>query len=202
MDREYTYSDLVKVCMPDVADESLLELYREAAAIQASNGDSHAARRHLRERLKAIGYVPPEGQENTWQDLSCGERMVPTLDTISRLAWGRSNLMSQLDDALFLGCKMVLRGNEPSEAWWRKRWEAAADRVNWSGVARNGEMIALAFSPIWSELSDFGLPYPPFFMDKAFSHTVLPVRADECVKAQAISEEEADRLIQQRLAKG
>ena len=43
-----------------------------------------------------------------------------------------------------------------------ERWEAAAQKVGWEGVARNGAMIALKTSPIWAKISRFGNPFPPF----------------------------------------
>lgn len=46
-------------------------------------------------------------------------------------------------------------------ATWIERWRAAAAKVNHQGVAK-GEMVALKTSPIWSALSRFGTPWPPF----------------------------------------
>ena len=44
---------------------------------------------------------------------------------------------------------------------WPARWAAAGGAVGWAGAARD-EMVALKTSPIWSALSRFGTPWPPF----------------------------------------
>lgn len=49
---------------------------------------------------------------------------------------------------------------------WPQRWSDAATRCGWQGVSREafktGRMVALKNSPVWSNLSRFGTPYPPF----------------------------------------
>lgn len=47
------------------------------------------------------------------------------------------------------------------ESYWRGRWNEAGSSVGWRGASRV-EMIALKTSPIWSSLSVFGTPWPPF----------------------------------------
>lgn len=44
---------------------------------------------------------------------------------------------------------------------WDARWQEAGDAVGWEGASQ-ARMVALKSSPIWVELSEFGLPYPPF----------------------------------------
>ena len=39
---------------------------------------------------------------------------------------------------------------------WQKRWTDAG------GKLYDGRMIALKTAPIWSKISDYGVPYPPF----------------------------------------
>jgi hypothetical protein len=47
------------------------------------------------------------------------------------------------------------------ESYWRSRWAQAGASTGWQGAART-TMVALKTSPIWSALSTFGTPWPPF----------------------------------------
>ena len=47
------------------------------------------------------------------------------------------------------------------ESYWRSRWAKAGDATGWQGATRT-TMVALKTSPIWSALSRFGTPWPPF----------------------------------------
>lgn len=44
---------------------------------------------------------------------------------------------------------------------WAHRWAKAGEAVGWDGASRD-EWVALKASPIWTALSAFGAPYPPF----------------------------------------
>lgn len=49
---------------------------------------------------------------------------------------------------------------------WPERWTERGDAIGWEGALpldrAGGRMIALKSSPIWTEISEFGLPHPPF----------------------------------------
>ncbi len=47
------------------------------------------------------------------------------------------------------------------ESAWRQRWMQAGSSVGWQGASRI-DMVALKTSPIWTALSEFGTPWPPF----------------------------------------
>jgi hypothetical protein len=50
----------------------------------------------------------------------------------------------------------------PRPSWfWPDRWALAFAKVGGAGAIED-EMIALKTSPIWSKLSRFGTPWPPF----------------------------------------
>lgn len=53
----------------------------------------------------------------------------------------------------------VVDAREPRD-WWA-RWQEAGAAVGWEGATPAG-MVALKTSPIWTALSRFGRPYPPF----------------------------------------
>lgn len=44
---------------------------------------------------------------------------------------------------------------------WYARWAIAGSSVGWVGASRR-DMVALVTSPIWTALSEFGRPWPPF----------------------------------------
>ena len=60
--------------------------------------------------------------------------------------------------------------------------------VNWEGVARGGQMVALKSSPIWVELSRSGYPYPPFDFNSGM--WVRPVSDDDCEALGLLADEE------------
>ena len=60
--------------------------------------------------------------------------------------------------------------------------------MNWEGVARGGQMVALKTSPISVELSRFGYPYPPFDFNSGM--WVRPVSDDDCEALGLLADEE------------
>ncbi len=44
---------------------------------------------------------------------------------------------------------------------WDLIWQDAGEAVGWEGASQDG-MVALKTSPIWVEISEFGVPWPPF----------------------------------------
>jgi hypothetical protein len=54
--------------------------------------------------------------------------------------------------------RAVMR-REPRD--WDARWQEAGAAVGWQGAAQ-GDMVALKTSPIWTALSRFDVPWPPF----------------------------------------
>lgn len=67
--------------------------------------------------------------------------------------------------------------NQPRpESHWRSRWMEAGSSAGWQGASRI-EMTALKTSPIWTALSVFGTPWPPF--DYGSSRMLEDVDRDE-----------------------
>lgn len=64
---------------------------------------------------------------------------------------------------------------------WRGRWQAAGGRLY------AGRMIALKEDPVWTRLSRFGVPYPPF--DFGSGMGVDEVDRDTCLALGVIAEE-------------
>lgn len=80
---------------------------------------------------------------------------------------------------------------------WFSRWALAGEMVGWEGASRT-TMVALVTSPIWTALSRFGRPYPPF--DFGSGMGVEAVDRDETEQLGLLPREEppAERL--QRLS--
>ena len=76
--------------------------------------------------------------------------------------------------------------NEPRpQVWWERRWFTAGQQVGWEGAVR-GEFVALKTSPIWSALSRFGTPWPPF--DWGSTRELEEVGREEAVALKLLRE--------------
>lgn len=62
--------------------------------------------------------------------------------------------------------------------WWERRWFEAGQQTAWAGAIPT-EFVALKTSPIWSALSEFGTPWPPF--DWGSTRELEEVDRDEAV---------------------
>lgn len=74
--------------------------------------------------------------------------------------WEQGNDPDLLD--AFPALRLIRVRSSKVKRDWKERWSEAANGVGWTGVARNGEWVALKDSPIWTKLSRFERPYPPF----------------------------------------
>jgi hypothetical protein len=71
------------------------------------------------------------------------------------------------------------------ESYWRGRWMEAGGSAGWQGASRI-EMTALKTSPIWTALSVFGTPWPPF--DYGSSRMLEDVDRDEATALGLVKE--------------
>ena len=145
--------------------------------------DIASARLELKKALAAIGYQPDPDKRGGLQDLSSDIRLDTILETNVDMArgygtWkqGQEPMILDLWPAQEL-CRQESR-DEPRD--WQTRWVQAG------GKLYGGRMIALKNSPIWTAISEFGLPYPPF--DYRSGMGVRDVRRDEAVKLGVIDE--------------
>lgn len=115
------------------------------------------ARKEIREALAAAGYAPPEGAEGGLRDHRSKARLDLILTQNVRRARGyarRAADMEILDDWPAQELVRVFQRKMPRD--WRARWAQAGGRLY------GGRMIALKTDPVWSNISRFGEPYPPF----------------------------------------
>ncbi len=149
--------------MAGVQDARILQEFR-ACTEKIVDGEMSGveARRHLREFLNGIGYMPESAEDiGTMQDLSSTRRMKVALETNVALAHGWAQHAEDLRDRRNPAQELYRQHARQAPRDWVERWNAAAEQVNFEGVARD-RMIALTTSPIWVALSRFGHPYPPF----------------------------------------
>lgn len=156
-----------------VTEAKILHAMRQNVAELVSGGKSPSeVRRDLRAYLGSIGYDPDkdlkpgeQSRRGTIKDLTTKARLDVMMKTNADQAKGyASHLRATTTGAIlaFPAYELVRVERRKLPRDWGARWAAAAQKVGWEGVARNGAMIALKTSPIWAALSRFGNPFPPF----------------------------------------
>ena len=149
-----------------VTQTKILYAMRKNVSDLVSGGKSPSeVRRDLRAYLDSIGYAPAAQDAGTIKDLYTKARLDVMMKTNADQAKGyASHLRATTAGAIlaFPAYELVRVERRKLPRDWSARWAAAAQKVGWEGVARNGAMIALKTSPIWAALSRFGNPFPPF----------------------------------------
>jgi hypothetical protein len=149
-------------------------------AVQAAGGQAFnpiEARTQLKEYLASIDYQPDPANEGGLKDLSSDARLHVILDTNVKMAHGYGQFAQANDPDIIdaFPCQELYRlesRKEPRK--WRQRWVAAGGKL--SGT----RMIARKDDPIWSAISRFGQPYPPFdFMSGMWTKDVSRKEAEE-----------------------
>jgi hypothetical protein len=129
------------------------------------SGDSWSparARMAIRASLERIGYDPASinAVPGSIKDLGSEPRIRLILDTNIKMARGYGNWAQGQDPAIldeWPAQELVRHESRREERLdWPRRFVAAGGRLY------GGRMIALKNSPVWTNLSRFGLPYPPF----------------------------------------
>lgn len=165
--------------MAGVSNARILQAFKEAARdVAAGKLTMNEARKRLRAALREAGYEPAEDERGGIHDLSSRRRMEVTLETNVALARGWMQRQQMLLDKSQPGLRLFRARRVRVPRNWVLRWGEAAARIGWQGVARGGEFVALIDSPIWREISRFGVPYPPF--DFGSQMRVKAVPYEEC----------------------
>ncbi|MDR2675866.1 MAG: hypothetical protein LBC18_13630 [Opitutaceae bacterium] len=144
-----------------VEDTRFLAIAKQAVEdIVGGNDYSASARAKLRAVLDAAGYQAAEEDEGGLKDLRSRQRLDLILKTnteqlLGYAKWKRDNEDEYIDD---WPCQELYRlESRAIPRNWQKRWTDAGGKL-YGG----GRMIARRDSPIWSAISRFGAPYPPF----------------------------------------
>ena len=175
--------------MAGVDNARILSAFQHVAKeIAAGRMSLPEGRRKLREFLAAIGYEPAADDAGTLKDLTSRRRLDVALQTNADLAAGWAQRKAGLLDIANPGQELYRAKQARVPRDWASRWAEAAAAVNYEGVARGGQMVALKTSPIWVELSRFGYPYPPFDFNSGM--WVRPVSDDDCEALGLLVDEE------------
>ena len=146
-----------------------VQAVREDGSTYTSGMDLPTARLELKETLDALGYQAEPGTEGTLLDLASEQRINLVVETNVEMAqgygqWKQSQDPDILDSFPALELYRLEDRQQPRD--WRTRWMDAAKAVGDWDAARaadhHGRMVARKDSEIWTQLSAFGQPYPPF----------------------------------------
>ena len=115
----------------------------------------------LADALKQLGYHPGTHgpRPRSIQDFSSDRRLKLIIDTNYDMATGYGNHTAGQDPILldaFPAQELIREINSRVRRPWQSIWRAAG------GKLYNGRMIALKNDPIWTNISHFKQPYPPF----------------------------------------
>lgn len=152
-----------------VSDAETLQFFRdEALAIARGQRTEQEARKRIAQHLAARGYRPEPGKEGTMEDLGSLRRQNVTLDANVGLVRGHALWTKGQASLKAFPAWEFLRLQEKQEPRdWPTRWLEAIVATDDRGVVvdpllHGGVRAALINHPIWTSLSRFGQPYPPF----------------------------------------
>lgn len=179
----------------EVTQTKILYAMRQNLSELARGGKSESeVRRDLREYLTSIGYDSGDNR-GTIKDLMTKARLDVMMRTNVDQAKGYASHLQATSRVAILtrpAYKLVRVKQRKMPRDWGARWTAAAQEVGWEGVARNGEMIALKTSPIWTALSRFGNPFPPFDFNSGMG--VEDVKKSYCREIGLLGEDEQPKI--------
>ena len=134
------------------------------------------ARADLKELYAQIGYTAPTGKEGTIEDFSSDQRIDLVLHTNVQMAQGYGQWRQGQDPGAvdaYPAQEMVRLEDRTEPREWIQRWRAGGGQV-YSGSnpgplplvpgpdGSNLRLIATKDSSVWTAISRFGTPYPPF----------------------------------------
>lgn len=168
-----------------VTSSRILGSMREMVAEQAAGGKSLSEiRRDLRPVIASTGYDPGDDR-GTIKDLYSKARLDIIVRTNVEQARGYVRHLEANTPGGFAAfpAQELLRvksRQEPRD--WRRRWADAGGKIY------GGRMIALKDDPIWTKISAFGNPYPPFDFNSGMG--VKGVKKSEAIQLGLITAEE------------
>ena len=169
---------------------------RRMIAEQVSGGKSLSEiRRDLREVLLKQGYQPKPGEEGTIKDLLSKRRLDVLVKTNVDQARG---FIRYCEDntpggfAAFPAQELVRVEQRKQPRRWDVRWQGAGGRLY------HGRMIALKDDPVWTGISAFGNPFPPF--DFGSGMGVRNISRKEALELGVLTENDIERGVRHREA--
>lgn len=128
---------------------------------QYTNGeiDLASARLELKQKLREIGYQPDPQDTGGLKDFSSDRRTNLVLRMNAEMATGYGHWLQGQNTAVldqWPAQELVRIAPRKVPRDWIARWEEAG------GSLVAGRMVALKNARIWTDISRFGTPYPPF----------------------------------------
>jgi hypothetical protein len=129
--------------------------------------DRATVRLRMKENLRKYGYAPEEDKAGTIQDLSSDARINLVIDHNVTEANAYGHHLQALDEDFadaFPAQELVRFEDRKERRNWHEVWRAHGGTI-YPGAGldgREGRLIARKDDPIWSAISRFGHPWPPF----------------------------------------
>lgn len=181
--------------MSSVVQAEVLDTFRQVTD-RATRGELSPgeAREAITERLESLGYTPEPGQAGTIKDLrSLARQNVAYQTNQSQVRnwalWQRQ----QATLGAFPAKRLVRMRQSKKQRDWDARWAEALAKTGMADGAARSEHVALVNHPIWSRLSRFGTPYPPFDFNSGMG--VEPVDREEA-EALGLLDGEVEEMMQ------
>lgn len=152
----------------------------------------------MRDLLDAVSYQPADPRdEGTIKDLRSEARLNVIVRTQEEMATGHGQYLQSIDPDtvdLWPAWELIRLRDSKVKRNWEQRWQDAAAGSGDTDAARmlaeHGRMLARKDSPIWTQLSRFGRPHPPFDFNSGMG--VEDVRRGECIELGLIRQ--GDRI--------
>lgn len=194
---------LARVSEAAILDKVDRSIQRMVAGVSSGPGDytnPATIRAELKQLLAELDYRPEADRVGTISDLRTDHRLNLIIETEGKLARGRGQFAQANDpDSLdIFPCAELVRVEQRDTPrgfvrrkgqlvqvesnHWRRRWNEAG------GEIYDGRMIARLDSPVWEQLSRFGLPHPPFDFNSGMGTQL--VRRSEAVRLGVIEAQE------------
>jgi len=148
---------------------ALLEGCKSAVNEMVKGRSNRATQRlALMQLLDRLGYRAPIGKRGSMVDLRSDRRLNLILDFNTAIVqeygqwhWLRSE--SGIIDAI-PAQELIRVGRRKFMRDWNRIWDEAREVLPETSAfeSSSGRLVALIDDPIWTQISDFGLPWPPF----------------------------------------
>lgn len=165
-----------------VSDTKLLAKMHDYI-LRAARGEPGYHRDDFSKRMRAyFGFRPWEGGTKM-SDITSTARLDLIFEHNLMKMGYRSQYLASLKDIHIYPAQELIRVltvKEPRD--WAKRWREAG------GKFYGGRMVAPILDPIWTRISRFGLPYPPFDYNSGMG--LRPISAKDAVELGVMSKKE------------
>lgn len=135
-------------------------------------------------RLRRLGYAPSPAEKGSLADLSSDARTSLIVSTQMQRATSYAKWRADQDPAIldaFPGLELFRAGAPKIPRDWQERWNTARASLGAATSAlqaptREGPFYALKNDPIWTAISRFGTPFPPFDFGSSMRLRNIPRR--------------------------